>query len=235
MNGLASDPPIEHLSLGDIEGDGDLDVFAPSGSGNTVLLNTDGRLRRFAPTRVGLPRTSRAGTFVDYDNDGDLDMHLMPQGIFESEDGRFGRTRMLDYERAGLAYAIDNWADFDGDGLREPLTARGRDEFAAALTVELRRNTTRASGHWLQVDLQGPTGNAQAIGAEARVKVGERWIHQWVGQNDDARFSSGHNRLYFGLGESRRVRKLVVRWPDGTKLRREKVRGDRLLRIAYGD
>ncbi len=98
------------------------------------------------------------------------------------------------------------------------------------MTVELRDNPTRG-GHWLEVDLTGSPGNAEAIGATVRARVGDRWIQQWVGQNDDARFSSGHYRLYFGLGEERRVERLVVHWPDGTKLVRERVRGDRLLEI----
>jgi len=231
---LATEAPTEHLSLGDIEGDGDLDVLAVAASGNTILRNADGRLRRADPAKLGLPATARAATFVDYDNDGDLDAHLMPKGLYEYEDGRFERTRRLTYPRAGLVYAIDNWADLDNDGRREPLTSRGRDEFAAAMTVSLRENET-AGGHWLELDLAGPPGNAAALGATARVKLGRRWIHQWVGQNDDSRYSSGHYRLYFGLGERRRISKLVVRWPDGTKLVREKVRGDRVLEIAYGD
>ena len=229
----ATESPTEHISLGDVDADGDLDAFAAAASGNTLLRNDDGRLRRYDPARVGLPRAARALTFVDYDNDGDLDAHLMPQGLYEFTDGRFKRTRRLDYPRGGIAYAIDNWADLDNDGLREPLTSRGRDEFAPAMTVEL-RNNTRRGGHWLELDLTGPPGNAEAIGASVKAKVGERWIHQWVGQNDDSRFSTGHYRLYFGLGDSRRVKKLVVRWPDGTKLVREKVRGDRVVTIAYG-
>lgn len=225
------DEPVDHLALGDIEGDGDLDVLAVSAGGNTILRTDRGRLRRLDPKRLGLPATARAASFVDYDNDGDLDLHQMPQGLFEAVDGRFERTRQLEYDRAGLVYAIDGWIDVNGDGRRDLLTARGRDEFAPEMTVELRRNTTRG-GHWLEIDLRGPSGNRQAIGARVKVKVGDHWIYQWVGQNDDSRFSSGHYRLYFGLGEAKRAEEIVVSWPDGSKRALGKTRGDRLIRIG---
>ena len=92
--------------------------------------------------------------------------------------------------------------------------------------------TASGGGHWLELDLRGPAANAQAIGASAKARIGERWIHQWVGQNDDSRHSSGHYRLYFGLGKERRIDKLVVAWPDGTKRVLRDLRADRILRIA---
>ena len=222
---------VDHLALGDLEGDGDLDAFTASAGGNTLVRAGRRGLRSVDPARYRLPRTARALSFVDYDNDGDADAHLMPQGLFEWRKGRFRRTGDLDYGRTDLAYAIDNWVDLDGDGRREPLTARGRDEFASNQTVELRRNNVRG-GHWLELDLRGPAGNRQAIGASAKARVGERWIHQWVGQNDDSRHSSGHYRLYFGLGDERRIDKLAITWPDGSKRVIRNLRADRVLRIA---
>ena len=89
---------------------------------------------------------------------------------------------------------------------------------------------TRA-GRWLEVDLTGGP-NREAIGASVTVRLPRRrTITQWVGQNDDARHSQGHYRLYFGLGEAERQR-LVVHWPGGRETRLHQVRGDRVLRIA---
>ena len=222
---------VGHLSVGDFEADGDLDAFAASAGGNTLIRVVDGSLRAVDPARFRLPKTARALSFVDYDNDGDVDTHLMPQGLYEWRKGHFRRTRTLDYRRRDLAYAIDNWVDLDNDGRREPLTARGRDEFAANQTVELRRNNVKG-GHWLELDLRGRGGNTNAIGASAVVKAGGERFVQWVGQNDDSRQSSGHYRLYYGLGEEKRLDKIVVTWPDGTKLRLGEMRADRLLRVS---
>lgn len=224
--------PIESLSLGDVDADGDLDVLVPSAGGTTLLRADGSRLTPVGPSRLGLPDTARAASFVDYDNDGDLDVHLIPAGLHEQVEGSFERTNSLRLNRSGLAYVIDNWVDLDNDGRREPLISRGRDEFAAAHTVELRRNRTRG-GHWLELDLAGPVQNAQAIGARVRVDVGSRSLYGWVGQNDDARLSTGHYRLYFGLGVKRGAKRIVVTWPDGTKRELGRTRGDRVLEIPY--
>ena len=133
-----------------------------------------------------------------------------------------------------VGYAIVEWMDYDNDGRRDPLIATSRREFSPSSHVIRKRNVTRA-GHWLEVDLSGGRRNREAFGASVRVRLrGGRTLTQWVGQNDDARHSQGHYRLYFGLGKARVARRLVVRWPGGGETRLHGVRGDRLLRIARG-
>lgn len=40
---------------------------------------------------------------------------------------------------------------------------------------------------------------------------------RWVGESEDSRASSGHYRLYWGLGRAETGERLVVLWPDGTR------------------
>jgi len=101
------------------------------------------------------------------------------------------------------------------------------------MLVDARLNRTRRTGHWLEVDLLGPRGNAQSIGANVKVRTDAGREFGWVGQSDDSRYSSAHYRIYLGLGEERRVRKLVARWPDGSRVVRTDLRADRLLRIPH--
>lgn len=223
------------LSTADIDGDGDLDLLASARAGNTVLRNEGGILKRRAPGKLGIPeRGTFAAAFTDFDNDGDVDVDLLPQGLYESDGHDFKRTGRLAYGQlpnGRIGYGIVTWPDLDGDGRRDMLSARGRGEFAASQVIDLRRNTSGRTGHWLEVDLLGPIGNAQSIGASVKVRTDDGWQYGWVGQSEDSRYSSGHYRIYLGLGEQERVRKLVARWPDGSKAVRRDVRADRLLRI----
>lgn len=221
----------EQIALGDFDNSGTLDVLATGRGGVFLLANRGGRLDPVR-SRLGLPAEAAAASFVDYDNDGHLDVSLAPQGLFrwDRRRDRFLRTGELNMHRTG--YAIVEWMDYDNDGRRDPLIATSKREFSPVSHVIRKRNVTRA-GHWLEVDLTGASRNREAIGASVRLRLrGGRTLTQWVGQNDDARHSQGHYRLYFGLGGARVVRRLVVRWPGGGETRRRKLGADRLLEIS---
>ena len=90
----------------------------------------------------------------------------------------------------------------------------------------------RKPSRWLQVEMVGRAGNLEAIGGRVQVRARKDGPVQtgWVGENDTSRLSSGHYRLYFGLGGDKgRVRSVKVSWPDGGRTVLSKVRGDRLL------
>ena len=223
----------EQIALGDYDNSGTLDVLLTGGRGVRLLSNRNGRLQP-VPSRLGLPGHAAGASFVDYDNDGRLDVSLAPQGIYrwERRSGRFERTGALNMSKVG--YAIVEWMDYDNDGRRDPLIATSRREFSPSSHVIRKRNVTRA-GHWLEVELTGGRKNREALGASAAIHLrGGRTLTQWVGQNDDARHSQGHYRLYFGLGSARVVKRLVVHWSRGGETRMRKIGADRLLRISRG-
>jgi hypothetical protein len=220
------------IALGDYDNSGTLDVLVTGGRHVALLANEHGRLHPVG-SRTGLPRKAAAGSFVDYDNDGRLDLSFAPQGLYrwDRHRKRYVGTGAMRLPRTG--YAIVEWMDYDNDGRRDPLIATSKREFSPRSRIVRRRNMTRA-GHWLEVDLTGTATNREALGASVRITTGSggRRLTQWVGQNDDARHSQGHYRLYFGLGKAKNVRRLVVHWSDGRTTRLRRVRGDRLLRIA---
>ena len=116
---------------GDFDRDGDLDAFVACNSGNALLLNEGGGVFRQAPDAQAagsIDFAALTATAVDFDHDGDLDLHLLapaggqslpppcPQHLFRN-DGTASFTLVED--RMGLPEnLLDNrvlWSDFDGD------------------------------------------------------------------------------------------------------------------------
>ena len=108
---------------GDVDGDGDLDLFLPHQDGPSQLwVNEAGRFSEVAAGRgVAAPGDSGiAAVFADYDNDGDQDLYLVndgPNRLFAND----GSGHFAD---VGAAAGVDeagpgssaSWGDYDGDG-----------------------------------------------------------------------------------------------------------------------
>lgn len=232
------------VSVSDYDADGDLDLFSASKRGNALLLNNAGTLSHVMPASIGLPDSSITANWVDYDNDGLPDLHLLPQGLFRQlENHEFESTRLLEFPAEQYIAAVANWYDIDNDGRLDLLMALSENpafshwwEFSKeprhriTWVLKAHRNTG-AVNHWLQVKLVGQQGNRQAIGARVTVVTPDGRQIQEVGSTDGAFFSQGHYRLYFGLGNQDRADVLHIRWSDGAQQEIHNVSGDRLLTI----
>ena len=138
--------------------------------------------------------------------------------------------------------AISNWADLDNDGARDVVIALNenpslwrwwekpfkspQDVFKWEL---LSYRNVGTDNHWLEVRLEGTSGNRQAIGASVTVVTPDGQQIMEVGSNEGSFFSQGHYRLYFGLGKEARAKAVTIRWPDGSIQKLENVPGDALL------
>jgi len=226
------DKNVEAIAPGDFDNDGDLDLFVAAPSGNSLLVNRgNGRLAVRSPRRYGLPtRHGAAAAWVDYDNDTRLDLYVSPDGLFRNVGRGFRKVGGLG-TAGSPRFARATWFDADSDGRRDllRLTQRGRGNFPQ---IRLFSNGTARRNHWLELDLVGPRGNLQAVGARVEVRVGRRTLTQWVGQNDGSRYGQGHYRLYFGLGRARRAERVTVFWPDGGRSRLGTVGADRLRVVS---
>ena len=237
------------LVVADVDGKGSLDVFAASKMGNTLLMNDGkGRFSIVDPATRGLPGSSATAAWVDFDNDGLVDLYAFPQGLFrQRRDHTFEPTGLLVFPSRKYMAAIATWADFDNDGRRSLLLARlenfsfwrwweklyktSEDRFAWKLTAY---GNAGNANHWLEARLVGKRGNPQAIGARVTLETAEGRQTQVVGLNDGAFFSQGHYRLYFGLGAHPRADTMRIRWPDGNVEEFKDVEGDTLHVIREG-
>jgi hypothetical protein len=221
---------VETLALGDFDGDGDPDVYAASSAGSTLLVNRDGRLHARRPSSVGLPNAAGAAAWVDYNDDGLPDLHALPRGLYrQGNDQRFNATGLV-HTSGDATNALSAWPDVNNDGARDAVVATRRSSRTLAWHSRLFVGQA-PTNHWLEMNLEGPPRNAQAIGARVTLRAGHRRQTQWVGDADVSRYSEGHYRLYFGLGRHSHARDLTVHWPDGTHTRLGKTAGDQVLDV----
>lgn len=238
------------MSFGDFDRDGDLDIFVSSKKGNVFLRNDGGKYVAVEPASLGLPASSVAAAWVDFDNDGRLDLHTVPEGVFHQKaDGKFEATGMLALRPLAYQAAIINWFDRNNDGALDVLVAlednaslwrwwqkpfkhkdvKGKDDRFTWQLLHYRNQG--ATGHWLQLNLVGAAGNRQAIGARVTLTTPSGKQTQTVGASEGAYLSQGHYRLYFGLGAHEQIPVIQIHWPNGQTQELNNVKADRLLTI----
>ncbi len=111
------------LIVADFRGTGTLDVFSASKTGNALLLN-DGRghFSFVDPTTMNLPGESVTASWVDFDNDGLVDLYTVPQGLFRQKP----RPHFRGYRAAGSAAAQVHGGDRQLGRLGQRWTTRHR-------------------------------------------------------------------------------------------------------------
>jgi hypothetical protein len=245
------------VAIGDYDNSGRFSIFVTNFSEeyNALYRNegthfTDVSFRsKTAP--ASLPLVGWGTAFLDYDNDGWLDLiavngHVYPQldqarlgasagyrqrrllyhnrgdGTFEEVAAQYGPV--LTEERVSRGLAV---GDLDDDG-RLDVVINDLDGVPQVL-----RNELEDPGHWLLVRLTGTGKNTDAVGAVVTVKSGGSTQMRLV-QSGTGYISQDDTRLHFGLGPRTVADAVEVRWPDGTVTRLAGVKADRLLEIRQG-
>ncbi len=197
----------------------------------------------------GLPYVGWGTAFLDYDNDGWLDLiaangHVYPQ-LGESAAGAsagYHQRRLLYHNRGDGTF--DEVAAQFGPALTEARVSRGLavgdlDNDGRLDVVindldsrpQVLRNEIAGAGHWLLVKLKGKGHNTDAIGAIVTVKAGALTQTRLV-QSGTSYLSQDDMRRHFGLGAQTQADAVEVKWPDGTVSRVQNVKADRRLDIA---
>ena len=245
---------LMNLAIADFDRDGDLDAYASSKrveEPNLLLLNYEGEFEAVNPQAWGLPNTGISAAWTDYNRDGSVDLHLVPQGIYrQRSDRRFEATNLLSFDSKlrKISDARTVWFDFNNDGaedymqvVKQPppplsrlkqklLNADDAQDWQKVWNASLYKNT-KLENHWLQIILAGSPENPQGIGAIVKVTTATGEQLQQVGTTDSSYYSQGHYRLYFGLGKSDRIKAIDIKWSDGQTQHLENLKGDRLITI----
>jgi hypothetical protein len=228
------------IAIGDYNNDGLLDLFVTDFSDdNFTLYRNDGN-DNFTDVsfqagigEATIPFLGWGTVFLDYDNDGWLDLFMANGHTYPDADHYdWGTT----YQQRPLLFRNLRGARFElmpaatGSGLADILSGRGvacADLFNDGhMDVVLNnldspptllRNVVKNENHWVSLKLIGGTGSPRdAIGAKAMVTAGGMRIRRDVisGGSYD---SSSDLRVHFGLGTNKRVEKMEIQWPSGKK------------------
>lgn len=123
------------------------------------------------------------------------------------------------------------WSDLDADGDLD-LVASNLDEPAF---VYKNISREKPASNYLQIELRGAPGNAFAVGASAAIYYGNG--EKQYSENYPTRgiFSSVEHLLHFGLGNSEKIDRVVIRWPDGKTQELRDVPANQKIKPKYSD
>ena len=228
------------MAVGDYNRDGKVDFYITNFSDdyNTLYRNegdaafSDVSFRAEIAT-LTIPFLGWGTGFLDYDNDGLLDIFVANGHVYPGVDAQdWGTTwaqrplllRNLDGSKfqevpaatsSGLAVLVSApgaaFGDLFNDGHID-VVLKNIDS-----TPTLLRNVVKNSNHWITLrPLGGPKSPRDAIGAKVFVRTGG------VRQRGDvfsggSYASSSDQRLHFGLGTAVKVDKVEIHWPSGAK------------------
>jgi hypothetical protein len=244
------------ISLGDYDNDGWLDLYISDfqKSSDHVWHNTGKGYFDEVSDESGITVATRdvlsfGGGFVDYDNDGWLDLfiangHVYPEieqvspethykqhnSLFHNEtNGKFAETTVA----AGLGALPPRaargvaFADFDNDGFVDMVVANNGDP------PTLLRNSGNNGNHFLNFKLVGTKSNRDALGARIHITSGGiSQIREIMGGG--SYLSQSELRANFGLGKNAVATNVEVTWPSGAHQIFHDIKADQFYLIEEG-
>jgi len=245
------------VDAGDYDGDGLLDIVKTNFSDHTTSLYrnrgngffTD---RTFQAGVSGQTSSVKWGTsFIDFDNDGQLDIFIVTGGIYppgmsgKRPKGNEEEDKKILYRNIGNG-RFEDISEQSGAGLLLARCSRGAafgDLFNTGQvdvvinnlndSPTLLRNQSPSRNSWLLVRLVGMRTNRAAIGS--RVIVESEGRQQVREVRSGGSFCSQNDlRLHFGLGGAREASRVTVKWLGCGEEILERVPADRLVVIQEG-
>ncbi len=250
------------IAAGDYENNGLVDFFVTDfGDDYKVLFHNDGDANftdvsyKAGVAQTTIPFVGWGDGFIDYDNDGWLDIfmvggHVYPQ-VDQHQWGTSWAQRPLLFHNVpaaqGKGRKFENVPAVNGTGLADVIPARGAafgDLFndgkidVVISPVDgppvLLRNVNPDHHHWVEMQLVGgPRSPRDATCATAFLTANGMRQRQDV-LASGSYISANDRRLHFGLGDATDAGSVEIHWPSGAKETIKLPAVDRIYTISEG-
>jgi len=227
------------VTVGDYDRDGDPDLFMTHlmGESNTLYNNLGDGLFEDQTLQQGLssrsvPYTAFGTGWIDYDNDGWLDLLALngavhtdesqalqgdpyplhqPNQFFRNQQGK-GFVEQVASSSPLLLSEVSRGAafgDIDNDGDQDVVIFNNNGP------ARLLLNPLGQDRPWSGLILKGTSAKRHMLGAEVTLLAGEKSL-LWLKSGTDGSYCSGNDpRLLFAYPDDPKSMKLRIRWPSG--------------------
>jgi len=103
---------------------------------------------------------------------------------------------------------------------------------ALGAPVSVFRNVTQTGNHWILIKLVGTKSNRMGIGARIRITTDDGRMLYNEATTSTGYAASSDPRVHFGLGSSRVIKEIEIRWPSGTHQLLHTVNANRILEVV---
>lgn len=222
------------IAIGDYDNNGYLDMYISNGeSGNFMLKNNgNGTFSEVAATLgIGVYKISWGNSFLDYNNDGFLDLYVAVSNgapdcknmLFKNNgNGTFTRIQGIGMDQQCISYGMAI-GDMNNDGYPDIAVSNYGEP------MNLYKNSG-GTNKWLKVNLRGNVSNRDGIGSIIEVYRGtNKYIRPVTDGN--GYLSQNSQTQMLGLGSYSTVDSLIIKWPSGWRTRMDNVAANQTISI----